>query len=112
MAYNLDLAERVRRALVHLPQVEEKKMFGGLAFLVNGKMCVSVGDDYLMCRVDPRRQDSLLEKTGSRPVIMNRRLFKGYIYVSDEAIRKKDELDYWIGQALDFNPQAKSSKSV
>jgi len=59
MAYNEKLADRVREALAHLPEVEEKKMFRGVTFMVNGKMCVSVSGDEMMCRFDrPYRKKS------------------------------------------------------
>jgi TfoX/Sxy family transcriptional regulator of competence genes len=66
MAYNEELAERVREALAHLPKVEEKKMFGGIAFMVNDKMCITVGKDRIMCRIDPAIHDDILAKKGTR----------------------------------------------
>ncbi|NTU66192.1 MAG: TfoX/Sxy family protein, partial [Chloroflexi bacterium] len=70
MTHNDDLMNRVRAALAHVPRVDEKRMFGGTAFMVNGKMCVSVNQDRIMCRIDPALHDAALERTGCRSVIM------------------------------------------
>ena len=101
MAYNEDLAERLRKALAHLPSVEEKKMFGGLAFMVDGKMCLTAGPDRIMCRIDPAVHEEAIEKKGVRTVIMSGREYKGYVYVNEEALQKKATLI--IGFALLLN---------
>jgi TfoX/Sxy family transcriptional regulator of competence genes len=110
MAYDEKLAARIRKALEHLPKVEEKKMFRGVTFMVNGKMCLSVSGDEMMVRFDPALQEIVAEKNGFRTMIMKDREYKGYGYVSQEAIRSKRDFDYWIGLALDFNKRAKASK--
>ncbi|MGH2645352.1 MAG: TfoX/Sxy family protein [Chitinophagaceae bacterium] len=107
MAINEELTKRVRAALSHLKDVEEKKMFSGITFMVNGKMCISVGDDRLMCRFDPSLHKEVLKHKDCRTVEMKGRKYKGYVYVSEEAIPSKDELDYWIRLALSFNRKAK-----
>jgi TfoX/Sxy family transcriptional regulator of competence genes len=110
MAYNEKLRDRIREALAHLPKVEEKKMFRGITFMVNNKMCVSVSGEEMMCRFDPALQETAAEKRGFRPMIMKGREFKGYGYISEEGIKSKKEFDYWVGISLDFNKMAKSSK--
>jgi TfoX/Sxy family transcriptional regulator of competence genes len=75
MAYNEKLTRRVREALSHLPKVEEKRMFRGIAFMVNGKLCISAGDDEFMFRIDPSAYDEVLKKKGVRPVIMKGRKY-------------------------------------
>lgn len=112
MAYDEKLADRLREALAHLPKVEEKKMFKGVSFMVNDKMCVNVSGDELMCRFDPDLQDELSAKNGFRSMVMKGREMKGYCYVSPEAIRTKRELDFWVKLCLDFNDRAKSSKKT
>ncbi len=109
MAFDPALAEKVRQLLSYLPHVEEKRMFSGVTFMVNGKMCVAVGNDHLMCRIDPRLQEEVLKIDGVRPVIMRGRIFKGYVYVSQEALQINQGLSYWIGLALEFNQRAKAS---
>ena len=103
MAYNEKLTEKVRTALSTIPGVEEKRMFSGITFMVNGKMCISVGDDRIMCRIDPAIHNDALKKTAVRPVIMKGREYKGYVYVGVEGINVKEDFDYWIKLALDFN---------
>jgi TfoX/Sxy family transcriptional regulator of competence genes len=112
MAYNTKLADRVREYLAHLPniQVEEKKMFGGLAFLVNGKMCVNVSGENLMCRFDPSLQEEISKRKGFQTMIMKRKEYKGYCYVSPEGIKTENDFDYWIKLCLSFNEKAKSTK--
>lgn len=109
MAYNEGLTTRVRGALAHLRKVEEKKMFRGVAFMVNGKMCISAGDNRIMCRIDPSVHESVLTRSGCSPVIMKGREYKGFVYVDEEAIKSKRDFDYWIGLALEFNKRAKAS---
>jgi len=110
LAYNEELTMRVRGALAHLRKVEEKKMFRGITFMVNGKMCISAGDNRIMCRIDPSVYESVLTRNGCSPVIMRGREYKGFVYVGEEAIKNKREFDYWIGLALEFNKRAKVSK--
>ncbi|MEO8167843.1 MAG: TfoX/Sxy family protein [bacterium] len=110
MAYNEKLADRIREALVHLPNVEEKKMFRGVTFMVNGKMCVCVSGDDMLCRFDPALQESLAEKNGFRTMVMKGREYKGFGYVSPEAIKSKKNFDYWVNLCLAFNSKAKASK--
>jgi TfoX/Sxy family transcriptional regulator of competence genes len=109
MAHNESLAERVRMALAHLPDVEEKRMFSGVTFMVNGKMCISAGDHELMFRIDPTLPDDALRRGGARTVFMKGRPYRGYVYVAEEGIETKDNFDYWVGLALDFNKKAKAS---
>jgi TfoX/Sxy family transcriptional regulator of competence genes len=111
MAYNLDLAERLRAALIHIPHVEEKKMFGGLAFMVNGKMCISAGKDRIMCRIDPAIHDEAVSKKGVSTVIMKGREYKGYVHVKDDAVKSSEDLNYWLDLALNFNRKLAKVKS-
>lgn len=112
MAYDLVLAQRVRDYLSRFPEydVEEKKMFRGLAFMVNGKMRVNVSNDNLMCRFDPALTEELSVKTGYLPMIMRGKVFKGYCYVEPAGLKTKKNFEFWMKQCLDFNEKAKSSK--
>src|SRR5215471_20176311 len=78
MAHDEKLANRIREALSHLPKVEEKKMFRGVTFMVNGKMCVSVSAENLMIRFNPILQSELAEKKGFEEMRMKGRVYKGY----------------------------------
>jgi TfoX/Sxy family transcriptional regulator of competence genes len=110
MAYNEKLADRIREALVDVPQLEEKKMFRGVTFMVNGKMCVCVSGEEMMCRFDPALHETIAEKQGFRTMIMKGREYKGYGYISPEAIKSKKGFNYWINLCLEFNSKAKASK--
>jgi len=110
MAYSEKLANRVREALAPVSDVEEKKMFSGITFMVNGKMCVSVGKDRIMCRIDPLVHEKAIEKKGARTVQMKGREYKGYVYVNEDAIKTKKDFDYWINLSLEFNKKARASK--
>ena len=110
MAYNEKLASRIRDALSHLQHVEEKKMFGGLAFMVDDKMCITVGANRIMCRIDPAIHEEVIKRKGCDTVIMRGREYTGYVHVNEDSIKNKEDFDYWIGLALDYNKIAKTSK--
>ncbi len=110
MAYDEKLADRIREILVDQPKVEEKKMMGGVAFMVDNKMCVGVIKDEMMARIGPDAFDEAIEKHGCRPMDFTKKPMKGWVFISPEAIYKVKDLEYWIGLALDFNHKAKSSK--
>lgn len=112
MAYEERLADRVREYLSDFTthHIEEKKMFRGLAFLVNGKMCVNVSGENLMCRFDPALEEEVLQRTGFAPVIMKGKQLKGYCYVGPEGLQSRKDFEYWINLCLGFNEKAKSSK--
>lgn len=110
MAYNEKLANRIRESLVGLRKVEEKKMMGGLTFMVNGKMCVGIVNDELMCRIDHDVYEEVLEKNGCREMDFTGKPMKGYIFVSEEGMKTRKDFEYWISLALEFNKKAKSSK--
>ena len=103
------LTGRVRTALSNVPRVEEKKMFGAIMFMVNGKMCISAGANRLMCRIDPKDHDAALESRGCRTVVMKGRKYRGYVHVDAEAVSTESELRHWIDLALEFNTRAKAS---
>jgi TfoX/Sxy family transcriptional regulator of competence genes len=103
MAFDAALGEKVRRALPKRAKVEEKRMFSGLTFMVNGKMCVSVGRDKLMCRVDPALTEELAKRKGCRRVVMKGRALNGYFHVDREALGRKAEFDFWMNSALAYN---------
>lgn len=108
MPYDEALAKRVKAAL-RRRRVEAKRMFGGITFMVRKKMCVSVGRERIMCRIDPAPHDAALQRGGCRTVVMKGRRYRGYVYVDAEAVTTKADLDYWVGLALDYNNKAKRS---
>jgi TfoX/Sxy family transcriptional regulator of competence genes len=110
MAYNEELANRVRETLMELPNVEEKKMFRGVTFMVNGKMCISVSGEELMCRIHPDIQAKSMELPGVRGMEKAGKIMKGYVYISPENLKRQEDFEYWVKLALDYNAEAKSSK--
>ena len=111
MAFSEYLADRVRSSLKGLNSTfEEKKMFGGMSFMVDDKMCVGIINDDLMVRTDPEHQNEFLKETGCRIMDFTKRPMKGYLYVSAEGIDMDEDLDKWVQRCLDFNPMAKASK--
>lgn len=112
MAYDNNLAVRVREYLNEMEEllVEEKKMFGGLAFMVNDKMCINVGDNQLMCRFDPEQTEQLSERKGFVPMIMKGKEYKGYCYVDPIGFENTGDFEFWINLCLDYNDKAVLSK--
>lgn len=111
MAYNEKLANHVREliALTHT-DVEEKSMFGGLCFMVNGKMCVGVEKERLMVRLDPAVYETVMEKEGCAPMDFTGKVMKGYVFVDAAVLNTKKKLNYWLQLALTYNNIAKASK--
>lgn len=109
MAYDEKLADRIREFLVELPDVEEKQMMGGLAFMVNNKMCVGVVKDEMMARIDPEKYETALEIKGCHPMDFTGRPMKGWVFISPEGLEKVKDMEYWVNLALDFNDKAKVS---
>jgi TfoX/Sxy family transcriptional regulator of competence genes len=110
MAYSEKLANRIRERLSDLPNIEEKEMMGGLTFMYNGKMCIGIIADEMMCRIDPNIQEAALEKTGCRTMDFTKRPMKGYVMVDDTGMSTMQDFEYWITRCLEFNSKAKVSK--
>ena len=109
--YNEILANRIAEKLMDLPDVEEKTMFSGIVFMVNGKMCIGVSKEDIMLRINPNAMEHLNNKDGWKQMTMGGKQMNGYILVSEDVLNRNDELDFWINLALEFNPLAEASKS-
>jgi TfoX/Sxy family transcriptional regulator of competence genes len=97
MAYDEDLADRIRELLSGEFKVTEKKMFGGLAFLVGGHMAISAsGQGGVLVRVDPEQSDSLVASTNASEAVMRGRPMQGWLRVAPEHIRTKRQLAKWV----------------
>ena len=103
MAYDTELADRIRELLGAQRGVEEKRMFGGLAFLVNGNMsaCVS-GQGGLMVRVPREETEKLLSRDHVEPMIMAGRETRGWLRVSEEGVKTKRQLQGWVSRGVDY----------
>ncbi len=111
MAYNEFLADRISNLFKSLSiNFEEKKMFGGLCYMVDNKMCLGIMGDSLMARVGPEVYDTVLEHEECRLMEFTGRPLKGYVLVDEFAIDKETDLNYWVQLCLDYNPHAKASK--
>jgi hypothetical protein len=102
MAYSETLAERVRRALADRDGVTERKMFGGLAFMLGGNMCCGVLGNELVVRVGPERYGSARAHPHARAFDFTGRPMKGFVVVSPAGCAELETLGDWIGIAVDF----------
>ncbi len=111
MAYNEKLADKIREiiAITH-KKVVEKKMFGGLCFMVNDKMCVGVEKERIMVRLNPEKYEEVMEKEGCMPMDFTGKVMKGFVFVDADYLNTKKDLQYWVNLALEYNKIAKSSK--
>jgi hypothetical protein len=108
MAYDEDLANRIRELLGAQRGVEEKRMFGGLAFLINGNMSVAAsGQGGLLVRVPPDETDTLVRRPHVSPMVMAGRETRGWLRVADAGIKTKRQLQPWVTRGVDY---AKSLK--
>jgi len=103
VAYDEDLADRIRELVAREEGVTEMKMFGGLAFLINGNMSVSAsGRGGLMLRVEPAESDALLHRPHTRPFEMRGREMQGWLRVDDEGVRTKRQLAPWVARGVAY----------
>jgi TfoX/Sxy family transcriptional regulator of competence genes len=103
MAYDEALAARIRGLLGDAPDVTEKKMFGGLAFLVHGNMAIAAsGEGGILVRVDPARSDQLVATTHASVAEMRGRLMTGWLRVDADALRSDADLARWVETGAEF----------
>ncbi len=102
MAYDEDLADRVRARLAGEHGLDEKTMFGGLAFLLDGNMSVGISGDSLMVRVGADATDDALSRPHTRPLDMSGRPMKNWILVAPSGIQSDEELAEWVGRGVGF----------
>ena len=103
MAYDEDLANRIRELIATEPGLTEKKMFGGLAFLINGNMSVSAsGSGGLLLRVDPAETETLLSKPHAHPFEMRGRVMDGWLRVDEDGVRTKRQLERWVARGVGY----------
>ena len=111
MPYNEQLANRVRELIAErTTNVEERKMFGGLCFLVDDKICVAAKKDKMLVRIAPELYDAAIEEEGCTPMSKAGTYMIGYLYVDEAYLNTPKQLAHWVNLALDFNSRAKSSK--
>ncbi|WP_336515502.1 TfoX/Sxy family protein [Pollutibacter soli] len=109
--HNEELIAETRKIIaLQTNDVEEKKMFGGLCFMVKEKMCVCITRERLMLRIDPEDAETLSASGECTPMIHNGREMKGFVHVHVESLTSGKELEAWVKRALDYNKLAKPSK--
>jgi TfoX/Sxy family transcriptional regulator of competence genes len=101
MAYNLRLAERIRSELNGMPSVE-KKMFGGVGFLLNGNMACGVHKDNLIVRVGPEKHTALLKKPHAKPFDLTGQPTKGWLIVELDGVKTDKQLSTWVKEGVEF----------
>ena len=103
MAYDEDLADRIRRLIADEEGVTEQRMFGGLAFLIGGNMSVAAsGQGGLLVRVDPDEGETLLAEPHVHPMEMRGRSMSGWLRVGTDAVQTRDELDPWVRRGVAY----------
>ncbi len=103
MAYDEDLANRIREIIGAEPDLVEKKMFGGLAFLIAGHMSVSAsGQGGLLLRCDPAETDALSAKPGAAPFVMRGKAMDGWLRIDAAAVKTKQQLDRWVARGVAY----------
>ena len=111
MAFSEHQADRIRQRLSRSNLTDEKRMMGGLIFMVNNKMCVGLdinkktGNDRLMVRVGKASHDQLIFNKGSREMDFTGRVMRGFLYIDPDGFDAEDDLDFWIEKALYFNKE-------
>jgi len=103
MAYDEELAERIRERVAGEPTLTEKKMFGGLAFLIGGNMAVAAsGQGGILVRVDPEESDQLVSSTPAEPMEMRGRQMAGWLRVDTTDVQSDDELSAWVDRGVSY----------
>jgi TfoX/Sxy family transcriptional regulator of competence genes len=103
MAYDEELADRLRELLGGESDLTERKMFGGLAFLIGGNMAVAAsGQGGLLVRVDPAQSDGIVATTNARPMEMRGREMQGWLRVSSDDVRTKRQLTKWVSLGANY----------
>ena len=103
MAYDEELADRIRELLGPQRGLTEKKMFGGLAFLINGNMAVAAsGQGGVLVRVDPEGSDRLVARTHAQPMEMRGRSMQGWLRVDDDHVRTRRQLAPWVERGAGY----------
>ena len=111
MAFDDLLADRIRSILKEKKApFEEKKMMGGLTYMVNGKMCVGIVRNRLMARIDPEYYLEALTKPGCHEMDFTGRPMKGFVFIDPSGTDMDSDLEFWINKALEYNTKAQAGK--
>ena len=109
MPYNEKLVTRIRETLAGKRKVEEKKMMGGLTFMLNNKICVGISGDDLMARIDPEIYESALKRKECREMTFTGRPMRGFVFVNPDGVKTKKDLENWLNLTLEYNKKVKAA---
>jgi len=109
MAYNEKIADRIRTALSGTKKLTEKKMFGGIAFMINDKMCLGVNKEDLMLRCEPEMTSELLSLKGARIFDLTGKPMTGWLLIDADGTNNKKDFDFWVKTAVEANKKATAS---
>ena len=102
MAYNTDVADRIRARIGPRPELTEREMFGGIAFMISGNMAVGVSGEELMVRVGKDAHEQAVARPGARTFDMGARPMTGWINVTDDGYDSEDDFGYWVDQGVAY----------
>ena len=102
MPHDEELANRVREVLKGRVAADERHMFGGVAFMVRGHMCLGVANDDLVVRVGPERHEAALKQRGARPMDFTGKPLRGMVYVTKRALAQRRDIEHWADEAIGF----------
>lgn len=113
MPYDEKMADRIRQIIAATHTItDEKKMFSGLCFMVDDKMCVGVNEERIMVRFNQDIHDEIVQKEGCSQMDFTGKVMRGYVFVSNTVLQTKKQLNEWVQLALVFNPMAQSSRKT
>ena len=107
-AFSAGLVQALRAALAGRSDVQERLLFGSLCFMVDGKLCLGVKRDELLVRLPPARHDEFLEHQGTRELSPHGGM-QGYFFIAPDGYARRAQWEFWINQALAYNPQARAT---
>ena len=107
MVYDEKVALRIRNVMAKQKGSDERKMFGGLSFFVNGKMCIGILKNDLVVRIDPKDSDKLLKMPHVRPMDFTGKPMKGFVYVAPKGYNTDKMLSFWIKNGIEFSKTLK-----
>jgi hypothetical protein len=111
MAYDRHLADKITNIIeTSTTNFYEKEMMGGITWMVDDKMCISIYKGGLMARVDPDQLEELMKRKGSSQMMHGSKPMQGYLTISPEGFDSDKDLDFWVQKCLEYNPKTKASK--
>ncbi len=102
MPYDEELAGRIRKSIARKGPIDEMKAFGGLSFMLDGKMCVGVQKNRLMVRIDPDKHDTLIKRQGAGPMDFTGRPMRGFLFIDAKGVPDAGSLNFWVNESVEY----------